>query len=78
MAREAVYLKALNLAMSNQIKISYSNGLAHLTLPSGYLYHGATGLTLDVAGLTRLEAWQEIYKDVQELVDNKSQWEVAV
>jgi hypothetical protein len=73
-AKNKVYLKAINLAMTNGIKISYKNGYADLTLPSGYLYNGATGLSLDVKGKTTLEAWQEIYVDVQELVANKEQW----
>lgn len=71
-------IKTISLARDNRIKISYQNGVAHLTLPSGYLYYGATGLSLDVAGLTRLAAWAEIAKDVQELVDNKSNWEKQV
>lgn len=71
-------LATLDLARANGIRVSYSNGLATTTLPSGYLYNGATGLTLDVVGLTRIAAWAEIAKDVQELVDNKSNWEKEV
>lgn len=67
-------LATLDLARANGIRVSYSNGLATTTLPSGYLYNGTTGLTLDVVGLTRIAAWAEIAKDVQELVDNKSSW----
>jgi len=68
-------VKTINLAKDNGITIFYSDGLATLELPKGYLYNGSTGLTLDVYGLMLFQAWYQISLDVKELVDNKDQWE---
>lgn len=67
-------VKTMTLATDNGIKIYYSDGLATLELPKGYLYNGATGLTLDVSGLMVFQAWYQISLDLKELVENKEQW----